>query len=88
MDPPPQGTLVLSNPPYGKRIGGRETEALYQELGETFAGWQAVEAWLVDGHEGFEQAFGLPSLGARSLMNGAIPIALRHYRLGEGAAAG
>ncbi len=82
LEPPPAETLILCNPPYGKRIGGRDTEELYRELGAVWGGFEGVEAWLVDGHEGFLEAFGQTSLGARSLMNGAIPIALRHYRLG------
>ncbi len=81
LEPPPRGTVVLCNPPYGVRIGGRETEELYRELGATMATWTEVDAFLVDGHAEFAEAFGLPSVSSRPLMNGALPIALRHFRL-------
>jgi 23S rRNA (guanine2445-N2)-methyltransferase / 23S rRNA (guanine2069-N7)-methyltransferase len=66
--------LVITNPPYGERMG--EVEALretYRELGDAlergFAGWRAA---LITNHEELGRATGLRADRTYALFNGAI----------------
>lgn len=79
---PAPGTVLISNPPYGERIGGQEVVALYAALGRNWAGFTGCEAHLLDGHPDFADAFGLPWTDWLELANGSLPVVLRRYELG------
>jgi putative N6-adenine-specific DNA methylase len=72
-DTEPPG-FIVTNPPYGKRLGGpEEAEAIYggmEVLGENFPGWKLA---LITSHPGFESFFGREADSCREITNGAIP---------------
>ncbi|WP_033828654.1 THUMP domain-containing class I SAM-dependent RNA methyltransferase [Bacillus andreraoultii] len=65
--------VVVSNPPYGERLGEREkVEKLYQDLGVTL---QALDTWsiyMITSNEKFEQLVGKKATKKRKLFNGFI----------------
>ncbi len=80
---PPAGTVFLSNPPYGERLGGDEVLGLYRALGRQWRGFDGCEAHLIDGHEGFAEAFAMRWTDSLPLTNGSLPVVLRRYELGR-----
>ncbi len=77
LTPPPPGTLILGNPPYGERLGGSEVVALYEQMGSHFKTFLDSTLWLVDGHPAFAEAIGLPTLQAHEFYNGPLKIVWR-----------
>ncbi len=81
--PPARYGLVLTNPPYGERLGdARHLVALYQELGqklkEHFGGWTAH---VLTANEELAGAIGLRHSRVNSLWNGGLACRLLHYKL-------
>ncbi len=76
---PPSGQpgIVICNPPYGERIGGKEVEKLYKTLGRVFAerckGWRV---FVFSGNQQLTDHVGLPVANEVSLYNGKIPCKL------------
>jgi putative N6-adenine-specific DNA methylase len=70
---PAEGGFIITNPPYGKRLGDRSlSEALYRDmntLGERFPGWKLA---VISDHPGFESHFGRAADSVRKITNGAI----------------
>lgn len=79
---PAPGTVLISNLPYGERLGGDDVTTLYRELGRHWAGFPGCEAHLLVGHEDFERAFGLRWSGHLALTNGSLPVDLFRFPLG------
>ncbi len=71
---------VITNPPYGERLGERETvEWLYREigkLGKRLFGWSI---FVITAHKEFEKLYGRPSDKRRKLYNGRIECQLYQY---------
>jgi putative N6-adenine-specific DNA methylase len=65
--------FLITNPPYGKRLGEPETaEATYQEMAvlcRNFPGWKLG---IITDHPGFESHFGRKASACREITNGAI----------------
>jgi putative N6-adenine-specific DNA methylase len=65
--------ILITNPPYGKRLGEPETaEATYQEMAvlcRNFPGWKLG---IITDHPGFESHFGRKAASCREITNGAI----------------
>lgn len=80
---PAQG-LILTNPPYGERLGERlAVERLYESLGETlrrFGGWQAG---VFTGDAELGQKLNLRAKKRYALYNGALPCVLLTFDLAE-----
>ncbi len=79
----PSGGLVITNPPYGERLGEREAmPALYRSLGDTlrtrFAGWKAA---VLTGDAAFGHAMRLHSHKQYKLYNGALETPLLLFDL-------
>jgi putative N6-adenine-specific DNA methylase len=70
--PDPEG-FIITNPPYGKRLGDpREAEATYREmeaLAGRFPGWKLG---LITDHPGFESHFGRKADSLKEITNGAV----------------
>ncbi len=81
MPAPRPGTVLVSNLPYGERIGGPDVGLLYEALGRHWAGFQGCEAHLLVGNEHFERHFGLRWSDRLALTNGSLPAALHRYVL-------
>ncbi len=83
----PQGCTVISNPPYGKRLGGDENlQALYAAIGERLKHvFKGCNAWLIciDDKE-LVRHIGLKPSQRYPLLNGAIECNLLHYVMFEG----
>lgn len=82
LPPPPAGTTLLANVPYGERIGGPQVQRLYRELGERWKTFHGSIAWILEGNPDFVGAFGLPHDRAIKLRNGPLDVVLRRYSLG------
>ncbi|MBN2847192.1 MAG: bifunctional 23S rRNA (guanine(2069)-N(7))-methyltransferase RlmK/23S rRNA (guanine(2445)-N(2))-methyltransferase RlmL, partial [Coriobacteriia bacterium] len=83
-----QPGLVVTNPPYGVRLGETgELEALYALLGkrllEGFDGWQAA---ILTSDESLARSTGLRSHAAHTLYNGAIETKLYTFEISAAAA--
>jgi putative N6-adenine-specific DNA methylase len=76
------GGYIITNPPYGKRIGERtEAEAAYAEmalLARNFPGWKL--GVLCD-HPGFESFFGRKAASCREISNGAMQLYFYQFEL-------
>jgi putative N6-adenine-specific DNA methylase len=66
------GGFIVTNPPYGKRLGDEErTEALYKSMGglaERFPGWKLC---VLSDHAGFESLYGKKADSCREIKAGA-----------------
>jgi putative N6-adenine-specific DNA methylase len=74
--------FIITNPPYGKRLGGRaEAEALYRDMNtlrERFPRWKLA---VISDHPGFESHFGKAADSVRKITNGAIDSFLYEFTL-------
>ncbi|MDR0301271.1 MAG: class I SAM-dependent RNA methyltransferase [Treponema sp.] len=72
--------FLITNPPYGKRLGDQSlSEQIYREMGgfaERFAGWKLG---VITDHSGFESFFGKKADSCREISNGAIPSYFYQY---------
>jgi putative N6-adenine-specific DNA methylase len=72
--------FIITNPPYGKRLGSPElSEEIYKNMGglaQRFAGWKLV---LITDHPGFESFFGKKADSCREITNGAIQSYIYQY---------
>jgi putative N6-adenine-specific DNA methylase len=83
--PAPEGTIV-TNPPYGERIGEAEELAeWYPQLGDwlkkNFSGW---EAWIISGDPLLPKLFGLKASRRIPLFNGPIETRFLQYKIVAG----
>jgi putative N6-adenine-specific DNA methylase len=80
--PPQASGLLLTNPPYGDRLGTggqKGMKAFYFQLGERFDALGHFRAAILAGNPAFESAFHHKPSERRELWNGAIPCALLSY---------
>ena len=83
--PAPAGTIV-TNPPYGERIGeAEELAAWYPQMGDwlkkNFSGW---EAWIISGDPLLPKLFGLKASRRIPLFNGPIETRFLQYKIVAG----
>ncbi len=72
---------VITNPPYGERMGDRaQAEALYREMGEVFGRLDSWSLFILSAHDEFERHYGKKSGKNRKLYNGRILCYLYQYR--------
>jgi len=87
LEPPAERGLLVTNLPYGDRIGSSEggIRQLYGEVGDTlkrkFSGWQAV---ILAAAASPYKAIGLKPSRTIALMNGSIPCKLLFFELYTG----
>jgi putative N6-adenine-specific DNA methylase len=71
---PPSTGYLITNPPYGKRLGDQsQAEQTYKEMNSLsghFPGWKLA---VITDHSGFESFFGKKADSCREMSNGAIP---------------
>jgi len=86
-EPPAERGILVTNLPYGDRIGGREGDIrqLYEEVGDTlkrkFSGWQAA---ILAAEASPYKAIGLRPNRTIPLMNGSIPCRLLLFEMYAG----
>ena len=86
VGPPEAGGMIVTNPPYGERIGDVDDLAdWYPRLGDwlkqNFAGW---EAWLISGDPLLPKLIGLKASRRIVLFNGQIETRFLQYRIVAG----
>lgn len=71
---------VVTNPPYGERIGEQsEVETLYRDLGKVARRLDTWSWFVITSHPRFERLFGKPADKNRKLYNGRIETHLYQY---------
>ena len=77
---PDDAGFIITNPPYGRRLGDAESaEKTYTEMGRlarNFSGWKLA---LITDHSGFESFFGRKADSCREITNGAVRSYLYQY---------
>jgi len=80
LDPFTDSGFILTNPPYGKRLGDQSAaEGIYKEmsgLSSRFPGWKLA---VITDHNGFESFYGKKADSCREISNGAIPSYFYQY---------
>jgi len=86
LELPGRGAVVVTNPPYGERLGeARELAAFYRELGDALKRRGAGgTAWLLVGNPDLVKAVGLRPARRIVLFNGPIECRLLRYDLYPG----
>jgi putative N6-adenine-specific DNA methylase len=79
LPPQPEGTLLLTNPPYGERLGGTGVTELYEQLGRSWRGKNLAGVHVLSGHENFLEHFGWTPLHSQRLANGALEVELLSF---------
>ena len=78
-----RGTVV-TNPPYGERIGTKEeAEELYRQIGAHFRSLAPWQIYVITSHPGFERFYGQRADKVRKLYNGMIPAYLYQYYINK-----
>jgi len=80
------GTLLLTNPPYGERLGDAgELAALYRELGDTLKRrLPGGTAWVLTGNPELARSIGLRASRRVQVFNGPIECRLLRFEIVEG----
>jgi len=86
VDPPVPEGIIVSNPPYGVRLGSEDDLiAFYHAIGDNlkqhFPGWTAC---MISGDPEFPKAIGLKASRRTPLFNGPLECRLYEYRLVAG----
>lgn len=72
--------VVISNPPYGERIGEREEiHQLYKDLGAKFSQLETWSLYIITSEEEFESLYGKKASRKRKLYNGRIKVDYYQY---------
>lgn len=82
--PQPAGVLV-TNPPYGKRIGSDDMNALYSSIGKTFKHvFTGYHCWVIGYDDEYFREIGLAPSQKFAIDNGGLACELREYVIFEG----
>jgi len=75
--------MLVFNPPYGHRIGGREAslESLYRALGQAARRFRDHVVVVLSGNRSFERLFGLRPAARFATHNGALPCSVLRYEV-------
>lgn len=77
---PREGTITLTNPPYGERmLETEQAEALYRTMGAVFLPGEGRSYYVISPHERFENLFGRKANQRRKLYNGMLRCQLYQY---------
>jgi putative N6-adenine-specific DNA methylase len=77
--PEPEG-FIITNPPYGRRLGDEESaEKTYAEMGKLAGNFKEWKLALITDNSGFESFFGRKADSCREITNGAIRSYLYQY---------
>ncbi len=84
-NPSGEGTLMVTNPPYGERLTPPDILAIYQMLGKVLKNeFQGCEAWVISSKQELFENIGLrPSLKVQ-IFNGKLDCDFRKYQLFSG----
>lgn len=72
--------VVVTNPPYGERLGEREeVQEIYRDLGYKFKELETWSNYIITSDEGFEKHYGKKADRKRKLYNGRIKVDYYQY---------
>ncbi len=72
--------VVITNPPYGERMGElKEVHQLYRDLGKKFDGFKTWSIYVITAEEDFEKLYGKKADRKRKLYNGRIKVDYYQY---------
>ena len=72
LDLPDDYGIIITNPPYGERIGKKDVDELNRELGELARSLKTWSYYIITANENFEKNFGKKSDRNRKLYNGRL----------------
>lgn len=72
LDLPDDYGIIITNPPYGERIGKKDVDELNRELGELARSLKTWSYYVITANENFEKNFGKKSDRNRKLYNGRL----------------
>jgi len=74
LPPGERGSWLVSNPPYGERMGGSQASvhALYRQIGQRLKTCPPQNAWLLCSSPAFESTLGMSARARHRLFNGPI----------------
>lgn len=88
FEQPTQKSIMITNPPYGERIGavkGGNLEELYATMGERLKhAFVGGEAWVISNREEFFANIGMRPSTKYALFNGSIECEFRKYQIFDG----
>ena len=64
--------FILTNPPYGERIGGDDVAPLYKALGDRYRQLDSWSMYIISSYEGCEASLGLKAQKNRKIYNGML----------------
>lgn len=80
FSPKKNNGYLISNPPYGERIGDRpQVEKIYRELGKVMNQNDSWSSYVLTSHENFEALYGKKATKKRKLFNGFIKVDYYQY---------
>ncbi|MBN2184476.1 MAG: class I SAM-dependent RNA methyltransferase [Candidatus Krumholzibacteriota bacterium] len=83
--PPPEPGILISNPPYGKRMGAEDINGLYKDIGDTLKKkYSGFEAWMISSNFEALKHVGLRLSKKIKLYNGPIECRFQRYSIYSG----
>lgn len=81
----PEGGVLITNPPYGERIGSDNMEGLYALIGQKLKNvFKGYHAWIIAAKNEYISKIGLSPSEKIPILNGSIECELREYIIFEG----
>ncbi len=81
----PEGGTLITNPPYGERIGSEDMEGLYNLIGTKLKNvFKGYKAWIIGYKKEYFDAIGLAASSKTPILNGALECELREYVIFDG----
>lgn len=85
MDPPAEAGIIVTNPPYGERIGTGDMEAFYERIGDHLKqNWTGWEAWIISSNMEALKRFGLRPSKKLVLFNGPLECKFQQFEMYSG----
>lgn len=81
----PEGGILVTNPPYGKRLSIDDMNGLYDLLGRKLKFvFKNYQAWVIGYKSEYFDAIGLAASSKTALFNGSLECELREYHIFDG----
>lgn len=85
FNPPKGKCLMVTNPPYGERMGGDQLFELYRTLGSKLKyKFQGNDAWVISAHVEYLQCIGMHPSQKIKLINGVLECEYWHFEIFDG----
>ncbi|MDE7119221.1 MAG: RNA methyltransferase, partial [Muribaculaceae bacterium] len=81
----PEDGVMVTNPPYGKRISADDMDGLYRLIGQKLKNiFKGYHAWIIAAKNEYIHSIGLAPSTKTDILNGSIECELREYIIFEG----